>query len=190
VGRAGLSKAQVVEVAAQIVDEEGLPGLTMAVLAKRLRIALPSLYTHVRSLAHLRQEVSLSVTEELSARMGEAVQGRAGADALTALARAYRTYVVRHAGRYAASTVVQPDLNDPRTQAAIARCADVIYGTLRVYRLEDPAALNSAARFLRATLHGFSSIEAQGGFAHPQSVDQSFSDLVACMHRGLESWPK
>jgi AcrR family transcriptional regulator len=179
----------VVEIAAQIVDEGGLASLTMAALAKRLGIALPSLYTHVRSLDHLRQEVALAVTEALSSAMDDAIRGRSGADALAALANAYRTYAVQHAGRYAASMVIQPDTADPRTQAAIGHCADVVYGTLRGYRLEEPA-LTSAARFLRAALHGFASIEGQDGFGHPASVDASFADFVAGVHRALESWPQ
>jgi AcrR family transcriptional regulator len=188
-GRTGLSRAEVIDTAAQIVDEDGLAGLTMAALAKRLGIALPSLYTHVRSLDHLRQEVALAVTEALSLAMDDAIRGRAGADALAALANAYRAYAVRHAGRYAASMVVRLDAADPRTQAAIGHCADVVYGTLRGYRLEEPA-LTSAARFLRAALHGFASIEGQDGFGHPASVDASFADFVAGVHRALESWPQ
>ena len=188
-GRTGWSKSDVVDTAAQIIDEDGLAGLTMAALAKRLGIALPSLYTHVRSLDHLRQEVALAVTEALSRAMDDAIRGRAGADALGALANAYRAYAVRHAGRYAASMVIRPDVDDPRTQAAIGHCADVVYGTLRGYRLEEPA-LTSAARFLRAALHGFASIEGQDGFGHAASVDASFAELVAGVHRALESWPQ
>lgn len=45
--RAGLSSANVVAAAAGLVNEVGLQGLTMGLLAQRLGIRAPSLYKHV-----------------------------------------------------------------------------------------------------------------------------------------------
>ncbi|PDT44500.1 TetR/AcrR family transcriptional regulator [Sinorhizobium fredii] len=185
--RAGLSRAIVVETAARIVDEEGLTDLTMAELAKRLGIALPSLYTHVRSLEHLRSEVALSVTNELSRLMGEAIQGYAGRDAVFALARAYRSYAVAHAGRYAMAMLAQPGSADDRHQEAAMKCGLIVYGAVRGYGIAE-AELTDAARFLRAGLHGFVSLEGQGGFALPQIVDVTFNAFLAGIDRALSTW--
>ncbi|TPM35637.1 TetR/AcrR family transcriptional regulator [Mesorhizobium sp. B2-3-4] len=188
-GRAGLSQKLVVETAAEIVDRQGLTALTMAALAKALGMALPSLYTHVRSLDHLRSELALVAEEGLARLMGEAIQGYAGRHALAALALAYRTYAVRHAGRYAAAMLIKPELNDPRHAEADEKCVRILHGALRGYGLEEPA-LADAARFLRAGLHGFASLEAQGGFAQGRDVEQSFQAFLAATDRALSTWPR
>jgi AcrR family transcriptional regulator len=186
--RAGLNRETVVEEASKLVDAEGLTALTMAALAKRFGIALPSLYAHVRSLEHLRQEIALAVSNELSRRMGEAIQGYSGYDAIVALGTAYRSYAVEHPGRYAASMLIQPDFDDPRLVESAKNCGQIVYDAIRGYGLKEPA-LTEAARFLRASLHGFVSLEGQGGFAARRAVDPSFKSLLAAIDRALTSWP-
>ncbi|MEV1143797.1 TetR family transcriptional regulator, partial [Micromonospora sp. NPDC049799] len=46
--RAGLTPQTVVRAAADLADEVGLDRLTLAAVAARLGVALPSLYKHVR----------------------------------------------------------------------------------------------------------------------------------------------
>jgi len=183
----GLNKAAVVECAAGLADAEGVAAVSMARLAKTLGIALPSLYAHVRSLENLRHEISLAVNAELSRRMGEAIQGRAGREAVDALAQAYRAYAVPHAGRYAAATLVTPDYADPRAVEVARSCASTVYDALRGYGLGNPA-LTHAARFVRANLHGFVSIEGQGGFGADLDIDASFDALLAAVDRALTHW--
>ena len=190
-GRPGLNRAAVVAAAGDIIDREGFGNLTMAGLAKRLGVALPSLYTHVRSLEHLRRELALVVTEELSRRMGEAIQGRAGRDAVFALAGAYRDYVLRCPGRYAMAMAARPapSEDDARYRDAALKCAGVVYSAVRGYGVAEPA-LTDAARFLRAALHGFVSIETQGGFTLSQNLSPAFDALMAGVDRALASWPR
>lgn len=185
--RAGLDRDAVVREAAQLADEIGLAALTMAALAKRLGIALPSLYAHVRSLEHLRQQIATLAGEELAVRLSEAIGGRARFEALAAIASAYRDYALRFPGRYAASHAA-PDLSDPRQAAATEKVVQSIYGTLRGYGLEEPDATN-AARVLRSSLHGFVSLEQEGGFALPQSLDVSFQRLIEALDRAFSTWP-
>ena len=48
----------------------------------------------------------------------------------------------------------------------------------------DAAALSS----IRAALHGFTSLEAAGGFGMPRAVDRSFARLVDALDTALASW--
>ncbi len=185
--RMGLDRTAVVNEAAQLSDECGLAAVTMAALAKRLGIALPSLYVHVRNLEHLRQQIAALGSEELARYVGDAVQGRAGFDALAAFATAYRAYALRYPGRYAASQMA-PDLTDPRHAAATEQAVRVTYATLRGYGLQEPEATH-AVRVLRSSLHGFVSLEREGGFAAPDSIDRSFQRLVEALDRAFSSWP-
>ena len=79
--RAGLSTAVVVAGAAAIADEVGLDRLTLAMVAKRFGVALPSLYKHVGGLDALLQKVSALAVAELAEELVAAAAGLAGADA-------------------------------------------------------------------------------------------------------------
>lgn len=173
--RAGLSTPAVVEAAMALVDSDGADALTLAAVAQRTGVAAPSLYKHVGSLAELRTLVGVRVTEELAERLGTAVIGRSGDDAVTTLMRAYRDYVKQHPHRYAA---LPPDpLHHPELAAAGNRLLDVVLAVLRGYGL-DGADLVHATRALRSVAHGFASIEASGGFGLPQDVDETYERLI------------
>jgi AcrR family transcriptional regulator len=176
--RAGLDAEAVVAAAATLADAEGLGAVTLARLAHELGVRPPSLYAHVHGVEDLRRRVGALGAGELAAALGAAVAGRAGRDALEAVAHAYRGYAREHPGRYEA---LQPAGQDPQAQAVV----DVVVAVLRGYGLEGHAAIH-AVRAIRAALHGFASLEAEGGFGIPLSVDESFDKLVAVLHKGLD----
>ncbi|MGK5743022.1 TetR/AcrR family transcriptional regulator [Micromonospora sp. URMC 103] len=186
--RAGLNEQAVVREAARLVDEVGYQQLTLAALAGRLGVALPSLYKHIRGADALAQKLSALVTAELATELTTAGVGRAGADALRAIADAYRAYARRHPGRYPATQRV-PDQADPEHVAAGERAVGAIYAVLRGYGLTGDDAVD-AARVLRSALHGFVSLEAAGGFGLPRDVDRSYEQLVTAMDTSFRSWPR
>ncbi|MGC5332567.1 TetR/AcrR family transcriptional regulator [Micromonospora sp. DT62] len=186
--RAGLTQASVVREAARLVDEVGADQLTLAALANRLGVALPSLYKHVRGADALAQKLSALATAELADELTAAAAGRAGGDALRAVAAAYRAYAHRHPGRYPATQRV-PDPADPEHVVAGERAVGAIRATLRGYGLDGDDAVD-ATRMLRSTLHGFVSLEAAGGFGLPRAVGATFDNLVAALDGTFRSWPR
>ena len=185
--RAGLTPAIVVEEAARLADEVGLERLTLAALAQRLGVALPSLYKHVRGLDALLQKVSALATAELAAVLAEAAAGRSRSDAVHHAASAYRSYAHRFPGRYQAAQRV-PDPDDPVHVAAGERAVGTLFAVLRGYGLADDDAVD-ATRALRSALHGFVSLEHAGGFGLPVDIDRSFDRLVTAFDRALAAWP-
>jgi len=181
--RAGLDREAVVAAAAQLADEEGLDAVTLARLAGRLGVRAPSLYAHVGGLRDLRNRLATRGARELAAELQAAAAGRAGADALKAVADVYRAYALAHPGTYAA---IQPAVSDRDGEAAAAAAdvVEIVLAVLRGYQLEGDDALH-ATRILRAALHGFASLEAQGAFGLPLALDQSFTRLVRVLHEGL-----
>jgi AcrR family transcriptional regulator len=111
VPRAGLSTAAVVRQAAAIADELGWEQLTLAEVASRCGVRLPSLYKHIASIQGLRQQIGLLALGEMREVLATAAIGRARTDALTAMALAYRRYALAHPGRYA-STIAAPAADD------------------------------------------------------------------------------
>ncbi|MFJ6195875.1 TetR/AcrR family transcriptional regulator [Micromonospora sp. NPDC092111] len=185
--RAGLTQATVVREAARLADEVGHDKLTLAAVAARLGVALPSLYKHVRGADALAQQLAALATAELADELTNAAVGRAGRDALHAVAAAWRDYAHRHPGRYPAAQRV-PDPTDPDHVAAGRRALDVVYAILRGYGLTGDAAVD-AARTFRSAVHGFVALESAGGFGLPRRIDHSYDQLVAVLDTAFRDWP-
>ena len=75
---------------------------------------------------------------------------------------------------------------DEQAVASAAAATDVVLAVLGGYGLEGDDAVH-AARTVRVAMHGFVSLEAEGGFAIDLSLDESFERLIATLDRGLRS---
>jgi AcrR family transcriptional regulator len=181
-----LNREKVIAEAADVADEVGFDRLTLAAVAERTGVRLPSLYKHVESLDALRHGVAAQATRELATVMTEAAVGRAGADALHAVAAAYRDYGRAHPGRYVA-TLRAPDPADEARVAAADAILRVIFAILAGYGISGDDAVD-ATRSLRAALHGFVTLEAAGGFGMPRDVDRSFDRFLASFDAALTRW--
>jgi AcrR family transcriptional regulator len=172
--------------AAELADEAGLDQLTLAALAARLGVRQPSLYKHVASLDALHRLISMRGKAELADVLGRAAIGRARDDALVAMAHAWRAWARDHPGRYqAAERGAAP--GDAEHEAVSRRTIEVMAAVMDGYGLDGDDAID-AIRAYRAALHGFVSLEANHGFAFPNSVDRSFDRLVHALVRTLSSW--
>jgi AcrR family transcriptional regulator len=190
--RAGLSPERVIREAELLADEIGFEQLTLAAIAARLTVRLPSLYKHVESLGALRSAVSVRAIRELADVLTRATAGRSRADAVRALAIEYRRWALEHPGRYAA-TVRAPDRSntDPSNAEAVAAADSAVRAVLAVlegYGLRGEELID-ATRSLRAALHGFLALEAAGGFGLPRSIDSSFDRHVENLVAALETTP-
>ncbi len=181
--RQGLDAQQVVARAAQIADADGLAQVTLARVAAELGVRAPSLYNHVAGRPALLRALAIRSLAELTAELREAAVGRSGADALRAIAHAYRAYAHRHPGRYAA-TLGAPAADDQQYAAAAQHAVGVLLAVLAGWGLEGEQALHRV-RVLRAALHGFVTLEAEGGFGLPLDLDTSFDLLLQTVIAGL-----
>lgn len=185
--RAGLDERVVVAAAVDLIDAEGLEALSLGRLAERLGVKTPSLYKHITGLDGLKRGVALHGMRELARRMGRAAVGKAGDDALTALADAYRCYAREHPGLYM-MTVRAPDPDDAALNAASDDVLAVMRAVLAPYGL-DAATTIHAIRGFRAIVHGFVALEILGGFGLPVEVEATFRHLVAMFVKGLHQPP-
>lgn len=183
--RAGLTADTVVAEAAVLVDEVGYDRLTLAGLAKRFGVALPSLYKHIKGLDDVHGRLAVRVALEVGDAMRRAATGKATTDALRAVAAAYRDYAHRHPGCYA--YVLRPRPDDAEHQAAALEILDVLYDVFAGYGITGDDAVD-AARLVRSSLHGFVSLEVGGGFGMPRSVDRSFARVVDALDHALNTW--
>jgi AcrR family transcriptional regulator len=180
--RAGLDAPAVVSAAAELADEHGLEAVTLAALASRLGIRAPSLYAHVGGLGDLRARLGACGARQLAAAVQSAAAGKAGRDALRAVAVTYRGYALTHPGTYAA---MQRAPDEPGDGADAGReLIEVLIAVLGGYGLEGDDAIH-AVRCIRAALHGFVTLEREGGFGIPLSLEESYDRLIAVIDYGL-----
>lgn len=198
--RAGLSRSAVVDLALAVVDDDGFSGLTLAAVAARAGVAVPSLYKHVAGLPDLRREVALRCIEELNDRLEEAREDRrrasrsgsahAAADGgqVLALARAVRSFAAARPGRYLATqgAAWAQDPTAVELRRAGARSVALIAASLTPLGLPAPATVD-AVRAVRALVHGFVVLELDGGFGLPDDVAVSFERAVEVMVAGFTS---
>ncbi|MFD7868752.1 TetR-like C-terminal domain-containing protein [Streptomyces sp. NPDC059783] len=185
--RAGLTTDRVVAAAAVLAESIGFDRVTISALARGFGVKDASLYSHVKNLQDLRTRVALLAAGEFIDRIEAAVAGRAGKDALTAFADAYRSFALECPGRYRA-TQTRVDPETVAASPAYHRTLDTTASMLRAYGLTEPD-LTDAVRLLRSTFHGFAALEAAGGFGAARSVQTSWERGVEALHYLLEHWP-
>jgi AcrR family transcriptional regulator len=186
VPKAGLTAADVVGAGAQLADDVGFANLAMGTLATRLGVRTPSLYKHIDGLAQLQHDIATLAMTELGDAVRDAMQGRAGPDALAAFAQTFRAYVTAHPGRYAATVgalFTGPD--DPLLRAS-TRVLDSIAAVLRGYNVGENE-ITHAIRTLRCTFHGFATLQAANAFQWTGDPEETFDWMIRFIDRGLRT---
>lgn len=181
--RRGLTRAVVLDTAAGLSDRDGFDALTLGAVAAALRVRPPSLYNHVAGLGGLHRDLALRGVQELGERIRDAAVGRAGADALVALAEAYRAYARERPGLYRALQRA-PDAGDDELDAAAERLLRPVMAVLGGCGLEGDDAVH-AARSLRSAMHGFVELERLGGFGIDLDLDASYRFMIAAVSAGM-----
>lgn len=187
VARAGLSRERLIAAGAELADEEGFEQVTVSALARRFDVKVASLYSHLRNSQELRTGIALLALAELADRAADALAGRAGRDALTALADVYRDYAHEHPGRYAAAQLRL----DPETAAASGgvRQAQLTRALLRGYDLPEPEQTH-AVRLLGSVFYGYVSMELGGSFSHSSpGPEESWTRILDALDTLLRTWP-
>lgn len=186
--RVGLTRERLVRAGAELADEVGFDGVTVSELARRFDVKVASLYSHVRNSHDLQTGIAQLALAELADRGAAALAGRAGKDALAALANVYRDYAREHPGRYAAAQFRL----DPRAAAESTgrRHAEMTRAVLRGYDLGEPDQTH-AVRLLGSVFHGYVSLEMGGGFSHsaPDTQD-TWERVIDALDALLKNWPE
>ncbi|GGY28068.1 TetR/AcrR family transcriptional regulator [Streptomyces djakartensis] len=185
--RVGLTAERLTRAGAELADEVGFDQVTVSALARRFDVRVASLYSHVKNSQDLRTRIALLALTELADRAAEALAGRAGKDALAALANVYRDYAREHPGRYAAAQLRLA----PETAAASAgvRHARMTRALLRGYDLTEPDQTH-AVRLLGSVFHGYVSLELGGGFSHSApDTEETWARILDALDTLLRNWP-
>lgn len=183
--RIGLDLPALLHAATEIADSQGIEAVTLASLAQKLQIRSPSLYNHINGLPDLRRQLALRGLELLADALSREVEGRSGDDAVRAFCSAYLRFARAHPGLYEAIQRA-PEPDDEQLQQAGGAVVDQVVRTMAEYGLEGDAAIH-AVRAVRSLLHGFVSLERQGGFGMPLDLDVTFQLMVETFLAGVKA---
>ncbi|MDJ0754310.1 MAG: WHG domain-containing protein [Ardenticatenaceae bacterium] len=182
--RRTLNREKVVAKAIEMADQAGRPeAITLAALAAELNIRTPSLYNHISNMEDLQLAMALWGLEQQNVRVRQAAAGKIGLDALWAIAQAHRAFMREHPGIYAL-TFRGPDPGQETLQAISQELINLLLLVMGSLGLTGSDAIH-AIRGFRALLHGFTSLEAAGGFKMALDVEESFRYLVEAFVKGL-----
>lgn len=181
--RVNLTVEDVVSAAARIADRDGFDAVSVSAVARALDVQPASLYSHVRDRAALLDGIHRLALAELADRVGDAVAGRAGRDALVALADAHRDLAEERSGIWAA--LQRPAGPETVRSSEAARVATLMLAVLRGYDLPE-SELVHATRLVGATINGYLALDRSGAYSgRDESTDASWSWVIDALDRAL-----
>ncbi len=182
--RQGLNKESVTAAAIRLIEEKGLSSFSLNELAKSLDIKPASLYTHIQSIDGLLNEIKALAVRQMVARQMEAIEGKSRAEALFALASAYRRFAKEHYELYLLVMNI-PKGNNPSLQLIAEEMVRPILKVLEGYRISTDSQMHYQ-RALRSMMHGFVAQEEYGAFTHsPVDRDQSYAISIGLIAESL-----
>jgi AcrR family transcriptional regulator len=182
--RSRIDREQILAAAGEIGDTAGLGALTTTRLAERLRIKPPSLYQHFANIEVIKDALAMRALGEMIDLHKDVTSGRAGREALNALAHAQRTYAQARPGRYLAAMQTGPS----HVVVATLRQAYVrlVAATLETYNM-DPGVALEVSRSVVAALQGFVIVELNGVVGTPYETDQGYQRLLDMLDAGARA---
>ena len=162
---------QIVKAGREIVETDGIDGLTMQSIAARVGVKPPSLYKRIRSRNDLLRLVANDAAAELTRDLETAVAGKDPRKDLAALATTFRRFARDNPGAYSLIFAPLPDDARADPEWTIRASAPVIDAT---ERLAGKADALEAARTVVAWANGFISMELSGAFRLGGDVDRAF----------------
>src|ERR1700691_6472991 len=179
-----VDKDRICQQAIVLANSRGLDGLSMNDLAQALNIRAPSLYSHVAGIDDVKRLLALHGLDLLDRSVAQATIGKSGAEAVTAGLNAYRDFVRKNPGVYAAM-IPTPPRSAREWRGAVDRLMDTLLASLREYGLCGSELIH-ALRGLRSLVHGFVSLESSGALKHRVDRDESFAWMVGSFVAALE----
>lgn len=172
----GIDRSGVVDAAVVVLEERGrVADVGLRPVAERLGIRVQSLYAHVDGADDLRRALALHGLRAMADSLTDAALGRAGADALDALVRAYWSFALEHPGLFDASLI--PPGDDEELLAAMAA---VTRPLLRVFESAGITGDDAVHwyRIVFSSIYGFASMRRDGRVTLGADPDATIDRMI------------
>jgi len=170
------SVAEIIAAGRDILEADGLPGLTMQAVAARVGVRAPSLYKHVKDRDSLVGLVADDTVRDLRERLERTDAG------LAEFAHEFRAFAKEAPQAYQLIFALGPDASRPNSEV-MAQNSEPILRAARALVGEDDAL--EAARTITAWASGFVGMELAGAFQLGGDVDRAFDYGIEALTRGL-----
>ena len=175
--RQGLTRADIIEAAIEMIESEGLHSFSLRELAGRLHIKAASLYNHIKSSDELHTEIGFYAISELKRAQLAAIAGKERAEAVESLADAYYRFGKERPELYKVILSLPMVRNDAIHSAGFD-IVDPIMTAMAGYHLTGEQMMHLQRAF-RSIMHGFISLEEAGCFRQfPVDVGDSYRMAV------------
>jgi AcrR family transcriptional regulator len=170
------SLEHIIGAAREILESEGLAGLTMQAVANRVGVRAPSLYKRVRSRGDLIGLVAEATVRDLGERLHAVASSADARQDLGELARTFRAFAHARPAGYRLILGWEPETSTPEPDSLAHASAPV----LRVATdLAGPEHALEAARMITAWANGFISMELAGAFNLGGDIELAFEYGIA-----------
>ncbi|MCY9091517.1 WHG domain-containing protein [Bacillus mojavensis] len=180
--RAGLHQKMIIEAAAEIADQEGINGVTLAALSKKMNVRPPSLYNHISGLQGIRTELAVSGLTKLFDQMADSVKEQKGESALLSLSDAYVGFAVENPGYYEATLL---KIQDERAESLSNQIVRLVAKLLIDSGYTNEQNVIHATRGLRSLLHGFATLIGKEAFELKEDISDSLAFSIRLFLSGL-----
>lgn len=185
----GLTKGIILQNAIKIIEDTGIKGFTMKLLADTLGVKTASLYKHYDNLDALITEVGLYALNTQHTKMMQAIGRKERDEAVIALAQAYRKFAKKHHALYALIMEI-PTSENEILQTAVSMVTEPVVKVLKPFSLEENR-MKHLQRVFRAILHGFINQERAGYFTYfTVDIEESYNLAILVFLEGVHSAEK
>jgi AcrR family transcriptional regulator len=165
------SLEQIVKAGRDIVETDGIDGLTMQSVAARVGVRAPSLYKRLHGRNELLRLVANDAAAELTRDLESAADGKDARRDLASLASTFRRFAHANPGAYSLIFAPLPDGARADAGWSVRASAPVIDTTERLAGTDHAL---EAARTVVAWANGFIAMELAGAFRLGGDVDRAF----------------
>ncbi|MCG6153275.1 TetR/AcrR family transcriptional regulator [Leptospira bandrabouensis] len=180
-GQNQITRESVLDLAWDLIMEQGFAEFRLAGLAENLGIRTPSLYNHIRDLEDVRREMKRRSLQILGDRLSlENLNPNQGRKRIPEFLNLYRSFAKSHPNMYPLTIEsTESDLElKPLGDRILFLCMEV-FG----FQSLDETAVHRI-RILRSLLHGFIVLEEAGGFGRTESIEDSFQKITESLESG------
>jgi len=139
-----LSREKVLDTASDIIDSDGISGLSIHNLAAALDVRPQSIYNYAKGLDDLVDQVGIAFVDEVSQRITQKLVGVSGKEALRVFAKEFRAVSLQHSGL--APLILNPNI--------LPKNSNTHQALIELYRnLFNPLHLNDENLKIESTLY-------------------------------------
>jgi AcrR family transcriptional regulator len=185
-GRIGKNRDDIIDKAILVMDKSGLSNFQLAGVAKEMKMKTPSLYNHFDGMNDLIREIQIKTNTMLFEKLSSESEGYEGKERFKKICFAYRDFHREHPGIY--ETLTLPiNKNDKELKKITLKPVGLVTNILSTINMKEEFGVHMM-RFIRSSIHGFVTLEAQENIVMQVDADESFSVIVDMLIDGI--WRK